>query len=134
MSFENVKNRWFPELKEYCPESPILLVGTKSDLKTDEATIQTLAKQGLTPVTQDMAHSLAKELHLAGYLECSGMTQAGVKIVFDEAARLAVGKPLMVANKMSKSPSMSRIRKPQSSNLSSVSSPGTTKKKGCSIL
>jgi len=136
MSFENVRNRWYPELKEYCPESPILLVGTKLDLTTDEATMQALTKQGLAPVGKDAAQSLSKELHLAGYLECSGMTQAGVKVVFDEAARLAVGKPLLVANKISKSPSISRIRtnKPMSSTLSSVSSTGNSKKKACAIL
>jgi hypothetical protein len=54
--------------------------------------------------------------------------------VFDEAARLAVGKPLMVANKMSKSPSFQKIRKPQSGVLGSVSSTGNTKKSKCTIL
>eukprot|EP00026_Physarum_polycephalum_P014326 Phypoly_transcript_14827.p1 GENE.Phypoly_transcript_14827~~Phypoly_transcript_14827.p1 ORF type:complete len:142 (+),score=8.83 Phypoly_transcript_14827:268-693(+) len=57
MSFDNVRNRWFPELKEYCPESPILLVGTKQDLVTDEATLQALAKQGLTPTSRDLVFS-----------------------------------------------------------------------------
>jgi len=132
MSFENVRNRWYPELKEYCPESPILLVGTKQDLTTDEETMRTLSRQNMAPISRDAAEDLVKELHLAGYLECSGLTQAGVKVVFDEASRLAVGKPLVVANKLSKSRSTNRIRKPASG---SISSANTSKKNAkCTIL
>jgi len=132
MSFENVKNRWFPELKEYCPESPILLVGTKQDLTTDEETLRTLAKQNMAPIPRDAAEDLIKELHLAGYLECSGLTQAGVKVVFDEASRLAVGKPLVVANKLTKSRSTNRIKKPMSPG--SRESMSGKKNPKCSIL
>jgi len=110
MSFDNVKNRWYPELKDYCPESPILLVGTKSDLVNDENTLRMLQKQNLVPITAAVAEKLVGELKLAGYLECSGLTQAGVKVVFDEASRLAVGKPLQFANKMGKSRSQKAIK------------------------
>jgi len=131
MSFDNVKNRWFPELKEYCPESPILLVGTKSDLTSDENTMRMLQKQNMLPVSRDAAERLVSELKMAGYLECSGLTQAGVKVVFDEASRLAVGKPLLVANKMGKSRSQKQIKK----SLSSTSSTDTTaKRRFCSLL
>jgi len=132
MSFENVKNRWFPELKEYCPESPILLVGTKQDLTADEETLRALSKQSLIPVPRDAAEDLVKELHLSGYLECSGLTQTGVKVVFDEASRLAVGKPLVIANKLTKSRSTNRIKKPMSpGSRDSVSNKKNAK---CSIL
>jgi len=114
-SFENVKNRWYPELKEFCPESPILLVGTKSDLSTDENTLRMLQKQNLAPVARDVAEKLVAELKISGYLECSGLTQAGVKVVFDEASRLAVGKPLLVANKLGKTRSQKQIKKSPSS-------------------
>lgn len=114
-SFENVKNRWYPELKEFCPESPILLVGTKSDLSTDENTLRMLQKQNLAPVARDVAEKLVAELKISGYLECSGLTQTGVKVVFDEASRLAVGKPLLVANKLGKTRSQKQIKKSPSS-------------------
>ena len=35
-SYENVKEKWGPEVKHYCPEIPILLVGTKCDIRDDD--------------------------------------------------------------------------------------------------
>ncbi|XP_016334052.1 rho-related GTP-binding protein RhoG-like, partial [Sinocyclocheilus anshuiensis] len=32
-SYENVKLKWYPEVSEHCPNVPILLVGTKKDLR-----------------------------------------------------------------------------------------------------
>lgn len=34
-SFENVRAKWYNEIMYYCPETPILLVGTKMDLRED---------------------------------------------------------------------------------------------------
>ena len=34
-SYENVKIKWYPELTHHCPGVPIVLVGTKTDLRTD---------------------------------------------------------------------------------------------------
>lgn len=34
-SFENISSKWFPELAETCPKVPIILVGTKLDLKKE---------------------------------------------------------------------------------------------------
>jgi len=116
-SFANVKNRWYPELKEYCPTTPILLVGTKLDLTNDDATMRSLARQSLAPITRDQALRVAEELKLDGYVECSGLTQAGVKVVFDEAANLAVGKPLAKdsSGMLSSSGSSKRLKKGNSS-------------------
>ena len=33
-SFENVKQKWYPELKHHCPNVPMILVGTKLDLRS----------------------------------------------------------------------------------------------------
>merc|ERR1719316_2479135 len=33
-SFENVKQKWWPELKHHCPGVPTILVGTKLDLRS----------------------------------------------------------------------------------------------------
>jgi GTPase SAR1 family protein len=48
-SFENVTSKWYPELKHHCPEAPIILVGTKIDLRDDRETLSALAEQGLSP-------------------------------------------------------------------------------------
>ena len=41
-SFENVRTKWFSEIKYYCPEIPIILVGTKVDLRDDLHTLERL--------------------------------------------------------------------------------------------
>ncbi|KAH0969172.1 hypothetical protein GBA52_028984 [Prunus armeniaca] len=35
-SYENVSKKWIPELKHYAPGVPIILVGTKLDLRDDK--------------------------------------------------------------------------------------------------
>jgi len=91
-SFFNVKQRWYPELHQYCPATPILLVGTKLDLTTHQDTLDLLNKDGLNPIRADQAWGFVDEMDMAGYLECSGLTRKGIDWVFDDAVRLALKK------------------------------------------
>ena len=50
-SFENVRNKWFPEVQHYCPDTPSILVGMKSDLR----------RGAQETVTTEEAQQLAKE-------------------------------------------------------------------------
>ena len=34
-SFQSTQTKWFPELRQYCPGTPILLVATKGDLRSE---------------------------------------------------------------------------------------------------
>uniref|UniRef100_A0A2K6SA34 Ras homolog family member C n=1 Tax=Saimiri boliviensis boliviensis TaxID=39432 RepID=A0A2K6SA34_SAIBB len=43
-SLENIPEKWTPEVKHFCPNVPIILVGNKKDLKQDEHTRRELAK------------------------------------------------------------------------------------------
>merc|ERR1712087_739652 len=43
-SFENVKQKWWPELKHHCPGVPMILVGTKIDLRSDANTVAKLQR------------------------------------------------------------------------------------------
>jgi len=87
-SYENVRTKWIPEIKHHVPDAPFLLVGTKMDLRNDE---EVLKKVG-NPLQKSDGEALAKELGARVYVECSALTQDGLKGVFDEAIRAALNK------------------------------------------
>ncbi|CAD0199501.1 unnamed protein product [Chrysodeixis includens] len=86
-SFENVRAKWFPEVRHHCPSTPIILVGTKLDLREDKDTIEKLKDKKLAPITYTQGLGMSKEISAVKYLECSALTQKGLKTVFDEAIR-----------------------------------------------
>ena len=92
-SLKSVKEYWFPEIKHYCPNTPFILLGTRVDLRGDQATLDKLAKKQEEVVSKEEGKRMAKSLKAAKYLECSALTREGVKNVFDEAIhwRLSAG-------------------------------------------
>ena len=50
-SFDNVKSKWIAEVTNYNPTTPILLVGTKSDLRNDPAMMEKLRNENKEVVT-----------------------------------------------------------------------------------
>lgn len=104
-SFENVTSKWYPEIKHHCPDAPIILVGkssstslfigcelnvcvcscsfagTKIDLRDDRETLSGLAEQGLTPLKREQGQKLANKIRAVKYMECSALTQRGLKQV-----------------------------------------------------
>jgi cell division control protein 42 len=63
------------------------------DLRDDSAAIEKLAKNRQKPISSDQGERLAKELGAIKYLECSALTQRGLKNVFDEAIIAALEPP-----------------------------------------
>ncbi|CAH3182064.1 unnamed protein product, partial [Porites lobata] len=92
-SFENVKEKWVPEITHHCPKTLFLLVGTQVDLRDDASTIEKLAKNKQKPITVESAEKQARELRAVKYVECSALTQKGLKNVFDEAILAALEPP-----------------------------------------
>jgi len=86
-SFENVTGKWVPEISHHAPNIPILLVGTKLDLRDDRDTLEKLRERRMSPIDYQRASQLAREIGAIRYLECSALTQKGLKNVFDEAIR-----------------------------------------------
>ena len=101
-SFENVKLKWYPEISHHCPGKPVILVGTKKDLRDDEATLQYLREKNLSAITFEQGVSMSKEISAVKYLECSALTQRGLKNVFDEAIRAVLCPPTTKKKKKSK--------------------------------
>lgn len=103
-SFENVKEKWFPEVRSertiltsilwaplirsldpgyiqvhhHCPGVPCLIVGTQVDLRDDQAVLDKLGRQKQRPVAPEAGERLARELGAVKYVECSALTQKGV--------------------------------------------------------
>jgi Ras family protein A len=90
-SLENVMDKWYPEVTHFCPTTPIMLVGLKSDLRNKRTCIEMLKTQGLTPVTPEQGASVAKTMG-ATYRECSSKEMEGVHELFDLAITKAVGE------------------------------------------
>jgi small GTP-binding protein len=82
-SLSNVKEKWVPEVSHHSPNTPMILVGTKSDLRQDSQFAGNL-------VSSDEATNVGKEIGAVKYMECSALTQDGLKPVFDEAIRAAL--------------------------------------------
>lgn len=87
-SYENVREKWYPEVRHHCPDVPVILAGTMLDVREDD--IQLTAEFGCTDlnsVTYQQGLTMAHEINATKYLECSALTQTGVGSVFDEAIR-----------------------------------------------
>lgn len=85
-SLANVQDKWYPEVAHFCEGTPLILVGTKTDLRRDEQTRRMLGAQGQTPVSSEQGTEVAKEIG-AKYIECSAKTGVGVQEVFHLALR-----------------------------------------------
>jgi len=86
-SFINVKEKWYPEISHYNPETPWLLVGTKLDTRDNAETLAALKSAGQEPITPEKGEKLAKEMGAWKYMECSALTQKGLPTVFEEAVK-----------------------------------------------
>jgi len=89
-SFENVRAKWIPEITQHCPNTPKILVGTKLDMREDKETVDRLAEKKLSPISNEHGTQMAKEIKAVKYMECSALTQKGLKDVFDEAIRAVI--------------------------------------------
>lgn len=54
--------QWYPEVRHHCPNTPIILVGTKLDLRDDKDTIERLRDKKLSPITYPQGLAMAREI------------------------------------------------------------------------
>jgi GTPase SAR1 family protein len=69
----------------YAPRVPIIVVGTKLDLRNDPSTLYQLAEKNQRPITQSQGEYLAHVCSAKVYLECSSMLNFNVRNVFEQA-------------------------------------------------
>jgi len=70
-SYENVKEKWIPEISHHCPNTLFFLVGTKIDLRQNNNDSEI--------ISSEQGKKLAKQLKAIEYVECSALTQIGLR-------------------------------------------------------
>ncbi|KAK3104049.1 hypothetical protein FSP39_023995 [Pinctada imbricata] len=85
-SLENIPEKWTPEVKHFCPNVPIILVGNKKDLRNDLNVQKELKKNKQEPVKSNEGHAIADQIHAFAYLECSAKTKEGVELALWDTA------------------------------------------------
>lgn len=84
-SFHNITKKWVSDIRAHNPSSPIILVGTQSDLLLDVNVLINLDRSKVKPVLSSRARSMAEKIRAADYVECSSLTQKNLKEAFDAA-------------------------------------------------
>ncbi|CAN1338090.1 Rac-like GTP-binding protein ARAC7 [Linum perenne] len=90
-SYENVLKKWMPELRRFAPSVPIVLVGTKLDLREERGYHGNPICSSV--ITTAQGEELRKQIGAAAYIECSSKTQQNVKAVFDTAIKVVLQPP-----------------------------------------
>ena len=88
ITLQNIETRWIHELSTYCENIPIILVGTKEDLRTNPSYIEKLKSINSEPVTHSQGIDLATRINAKHYLECYSLTGNGIERVFVECMRI----------------------------------------------
>ncbi|CAO4383910.1 Protein CBR-MIG-2 [Caenorhabditis briggsae] len=87
VSFDNVASKWIPEIRQHCPDAPVILVGTKLDLRDEPEPMRVLQAEGKSPISKAQGLKMAQKIKAIKYLECSALTQQGLTQVFEDAVR-----------------------------------------------
>ncbi|XP_065920170.1 ras-related protein Rac1-like isoform X1 [Dysidea avara] len=98
-TYENIKAMWHPEISHHCPNTPVILVGTKLDLRDDKETIEKLKQRRVAPISYSQGLEMMNEIGAVKYLECSALTQQGLGKVFDDAVITALAFTKVPKNK-----------------------------------
>ncbi|XP_051550618.1 rho-related GTP-binding protein RhoE-like [Myxocyprinus asiaticus] len=89
-TLDSVLKKWKGEIQEFCPNTKMLLVGCKSDLRTDLTTLVELSNHRQTPVSYDQGSAMAKQIS-APYIECSAVqSENSVRDIFHVATLACV--------------------------------------------
>jgi small GTP-binding protein len=93
-SLLNIKEKWIPEIKFYCPNVPYIIVGNKIDLRDDKEFQKKFSKNF---VSFKEGKKFANKNGAEGYCECSAKTQKGLKYVYEYIINIYMEK--MIKNK-----------------------------------
>ena len=76
---EGIHSFWLPEVTHSCPKVPIILVGSKIDLRGHE---------GIETISVQEGNAMAAKRGAAKYMEISSLENQGLSELFDEAVKI----------------------------------------------
>ena len=88
-SFESVEQKWIKEIKKFNQNAPILLIGTKIDLRENEKLIERLNEKNLQPINFSQGLDVCKKIAALNYFEVSALQDKKALLkVFTDSIRL----------------------------------------------
>ncbi|XP_026481248.1 GTP-binding protein rhoC-like [Ctenocephalides felis] len=82
-SLDHVHSKWYPEIRQYSPKAPIIIIATKIDLRKTNT-------HGL--VTFEEGQAMHQKIRSSDFVECSALEYTNVNIVFEKAVRAVLQK------------------------------------------
>ncbi|KAI9032178.1 P-loop containing nucleoside triphosphate hydrolase protein [Hyaloraphidium curvatum] len=99
-AYREAEFHWIPEARHFCPDTPIILVGTKADTRqprseeNDAADAQSISSDDSSVFVHfDEGSAMRDRLGLHSYMECSSSTGFHVRELFDGAIRASLVGP-----------------------------------------
>lgn len=92
-SFQHTSSKWKPEIAHHVSFPPIVLLGTKIDLRTDKQAYERVREENSSLITYEQGLEKAKEIGAYKYLECSAYDSGSVENAIYRAMRTVVGPP-----------------------------------------
>uniref|UniRef100_A0AC34FKF7 Rho GTPase n=1 Tax=Panagrolaimus sp. ES5 TaxID=591445 RepID=A0AC34FKF7_9BILA len=83
-TLQSILSKWLPEVRAVAPDTPVILVGTQSDLRHNLTQILEYKRRGINPIDAKQVRKIADQ-HNIDFIECSALTQQNLKEVFDKA-------------------------------------------------
>lgn len=89
-SFRNIETKWVPEISHHMPNTPFILVGSKTDLREDDEVVNMLHNRHERGAIEFLeGQQLAQRLG-GSYMEISSLRGEGVRELFQEFVRMCV--------------------------------------------
>ncbi|GAB0201474.1 rho-related GTP-binding protein Rho6 [Grus americana] len=134
-TLDSAAKKWKTEIMDYCPNTRVLLIGCKTDLRTDLSTLMELSHQKQAPISYEQGCAAARQLGAESYLECSAFTsEKSVHSIFRTVSGICLSKnPLQPPKSPPRSLSKRLLHLPSRSELIS-SAFKKEKAKSCSVM
>uniref|UniRef100_G1MYY3 Ras homolog family member F, filopodia associated n=2 Tax=Meleagris gallopavo TaxID=9103 RepID=G1MYY3_MELGA len=89
-SYDNVADKWYPEVNHFCQGVPLVLIGCKTDLRKDKEQLRKLRASKQEPITYNQGEAACQQINAEIYLECSAKCRENIENVFKEATTIAL--------------------------------------------